>query len=81
MMKNVALISIGLAVVGLAFGYAFSAPWLWLALGLWWLVGQRSRWEWPAALGLIAFVGAAGFGIWQGRPAGWLPSPLRRCAG
>ena len=71
-MKNLVSICIGLAVVGLILGYNLRALWLWLALGLWCLAGQRSRWGWPASVGLIAFVGAAAYGVWQGGPAGWL---------
>ncbi len=71
-MKNLVSICIGLAVIGLVLGYNLSALWLWLALGLWSLAGQRSRWGWPASVSLVAFIGAAAYGIWQGGPAGWL---------
>ncbi len=69
-MKNLVSICIGLAVIGLVLGYNLIALWLWLALGLWGLAGQRSRWGWPASVSLTGFVGAAAYGVWQGGPAG-----------
>jgi hypothetical protein len=75
-MKNIALISIGLATLSLALGYGLSSLWAWTPLlviiGLLWLVGQRYDWAgWPS-VGLICFVGAAAWGVWGGAAVGWL---------
>jgi hypothetical protein len=71
-MKHLAAICIVLAMVGLALGYEFSLLWLWASLGLLWLIGHYGPDEGASTVGLVVFIGAAGYGVWQERPAGWL---------
>jgi hypothetical protein len=59
-------------MAGLALGYEFSLLWLWVSLGLLWLIGHYGPGEGAATVGLVIFIGAAGYGVWQERPAGWL---------
>lgn len=74
-MKVSILISIGLATLGLALGYALHAHWLWaglaIGLGLGWLVGQGWGWYWPAPVGFTLLIGLAAWGVWQGLSPGW----------
>jgi hypothetical protein len=71
-MKHLAAGCIALAGVGLVLGYEFSLLWLWVSLGLLWLIGHYSPGQGTSTMGLVIFIGAAGYGVWQGRPAGWL---------
>ena len=75
-MKYLIIISICLATLQPAIGYASGSAWIGAAglvgLGLLWLAGQR-RGQFPTAtVGLIAVAAAAAFGVWQGLPAGWM---------
>ena len=75
-MKYLVSISIGLATLGLAIGYALSALWFWMAMivtvGLFWLVGQWQGWRPVATLIAIFFIWATAFGVWQSVSAGWM---------
>jgi hypothetical protein len=71
-MKQLAAGCIVLAMVGLALGYEFSLLWLWVSLGLLWLIGHYGPGEGASTMDLVIFIGAAGYGVWQERPAGWL---------
>ncbi len=75
-MRTLALLSIGLAALSLFIAYVLGASLIWAlvvaAVGILWLMGAWRDWNGAASVGLIAFVSAAGFGIWQGLPAGWM---------
>ena len=75
-MRRLAPISIGLAtlVFGLAYAVAGqrSQALPVVTLGLLWILGQQLGWTWTGAMGLIAFTGAAVFGIWARLPALWM---------
>jgi hypothetical protein len=75
-MKNITSVSIGLATLALTTGYALQALWIWtiiiVALGLFWLLGQRRGWSSVTGLAFILFIGTAAFGIWQDVSAGWM---------
>ena len=69
-------ITIGLAAIVLAMGYAVGgartfSPIL-LAMGALWWIGQRRRWNFLASVALVGFVVAAAMGLWMGLPAGWM---------
>lgn len=65
-----------LATATLVFSYAFGGWSVALAaiagIGAVWLIGQQRGWPWVAPLGLIGFLGAAAFGIWQKLPPAWM---------
>jgi hypothetical protein len=71
-MKHLAAGCIVLAMVGLVLGYELSLPWLWVSLGLLWLIGHYGPGKGVATVGLVVFIGAAGYGVWQEHPAEWL---------
>ena len=75
-MKLPTLICAGTATLALALGYAGQALWAGVgvdvAIGLLWLVGDWRSWDWTADPCLTGWVGLAGFGAWQGLPAGWM---------
>lgn len=77
-MKMLTAISIGLATLILASGYAISLRWFEVIIialiGLLWLTGRQCGWAWTVSLGFMLFVGAAAFGIWLE-----LPSALMLC--
>jgi hypothetical protein len=82
-MKNFTFVSIILATIILATGYTLAGWWpgaaLSVALGLLWLVSDRSRWRgWPqmTTLSAAAFIGAAATGAWLGVSPGWLLAGL-----
>jgi hypothetical protein len=69
-------ITIGLATLTLAVGYAVGGEWTYslilLAMGILWWYGQRRNWNGLASVVLIGFVVAAAIGLWLGLPAGWM---------
>lgn len=75
-MRTLALLSIGLAALSLFIAYVLGASLIWAlviaAVGILWLMGAWRDWNGAASVGLIAFVSAAAFGIWQGLPASWM---------
>jgi hypothetical protein len=76
MQKNFVSVSIGIATASLAVGYGLESSWtvsgLIMTLGLVWLVSQRFNWPGLPDIGLVATMGVAAFGMWQGIPAGWM---------
>jgi hypothetical protein len=82
-MKNILSVSISLSTIVLATGYTLAGWWpgaaLMVALGLLWLVSDRSRWRgWSqmTTLSAAVFIGAAATGAWLGVSAGWLLAGL-----
>jgi hypothetical protein len=75
-MKNTISISISLATISLALGYAQGSLWpgagLIVVLGLLWLGGQQLQTHWLPNLGFVALVGAAAYGIWQELSVVWM---------
>jgi len=69
-------VTIGLAAIALAMGYAVGGVWnfspILLATGALWWVGQKRHWNFLAPVVLVGFVVAAAFGLWLGLPAGWM---------
>ena len=69
-------ITIGLAEIVLAMGYAVGGTWkvlpILLAMGALWWIGQRRRWNFLASVALVGFVVAGALGLWVGLPAGWM---------
>ena len=70
------IITIIIATLTLALGYALIPVWLGaiivVTLGLVWLVGQQRRMDWLNDLSFALFTVAAAFGVWWGAPAGWM---------
>jgi hypothetical protein len=66
--KHSVSISIGIATLLLALGYAMGGGWIGTAtsvvLGCLWLAGQRRGWSGMDALSLIGAVGIAAAGVW-----------------
>jgi hypothetical protein len=69
-------ITIGLAAILLAMGYAVGGVWkvlpILLAVAALWWIGQRRHWNLVASVALLGFVVAAALGLWMGLPAGWM---------
>ena len=69
-------ITIGLAAIVLAIGYAVGGVWkislILLAMGVLWWIGQKRHWNLFAPVALLGFVVAAAVGLWMGLPAGWM---------
>ena len=69
-------ITIGLATLVLAVGYAVGGEWIFslilLAVGVLWWFGQGRDWNGLASVVLMGFVAAAAIGLWRGLPAGWM---------
>ena len=69
-------ITIGLAAIVLAMGYAVGGAWkvspILLAAGVLWWIGQKRHWNLLASVALVGFVVAAAMGLWMGLPAGWM---------
>ena len=69
-------ITIGLATLVLAVGYAVGGEWTFslilLAVGVLWWLGQGRDWNGLASVVLMGFVVAAAIGLWRGLPAGWM---------
>jgi hypothetical protein len=69
-------ITIGLAAIVLAIGYAVGSVWrvppILLAVGALWWIGQKRHWNLFASVALVGFVVAAALGLWVGLPAGWM---------
>ena len=69
-------ITIGLAAIVLAMGYAVGGVWkfspILLATGVLWWIGQKRHWNLLASVALVGFVVAAAIGLWVGLPAGWM---------
>ena len=69
-------ITIGLAAIVLAMGYAVGGAWTFspilLATGVLWWIGQKRHWNGLASVALVGFVVAAALGLWVGLPAGWM---------
>jgi hypothetical protein len=52
-------------------GYDVFTRWF-IALGIIWLIGQYSRWDWFSPAALIIVILAASLGLWMDFHAGWL---------
>ena len=69
-------ITIGLAAIVLAMGYAVGGAWkfspILLAMGVLWWFGLKRHWNLFASAALVGFVVAAALGLWEGLPAGWM---------
>jgi hypothetical protein len=64
------------AAAALATGYGLNGLWsgaaVALAVGGFWLVGQRHQWRWVASMALVLFVGVAAVGQGGGAGGGWM---------
>lgn len=70
------ILSILLGTVSLAMGYSQAGAtdyprWFLLLAGLW-LVAHFRKWYWFAAIGLLAVIIAAAYGVWHGFPTVWM---------
>jgi hypothetical protein len=69
-------ITIGLAAIVLAVGYAVGSLWkvslILLAMGALWWIGQKRHWNLFAPVALVGFAVAAAVGLWMGLPGGWM---------
>jgi len=69
-------ISLLVGVASLVVGYRVEGfpdltRWM-LVFGAVWAFAQWQRWRWFAAIGLLAALAAAGYGLWIGLPSGWM---------
>lgn len=76
MMKIFTAISVILAALSLALGYALAGYWtitiFTVVVGLLWLAALWRGWRQVMSLSIIIFVGVAALGTWLGVSTGWL---------
>jgi hypothetical protein len=70
------ILSILLGTASLAMGYsqagATDYPRWFLLLAVFWLIAHFRKWYWFAAIGLLAVIVAAAYGVWHGFPTVWM---------
>jgi len=76
-MKQIALGSIIFTAMLLALAFIVTNDWIpalsIIVLGVLWSAAVWWRnWDWANAIGLVVFVGIAGFGIWRNLPTFWM---------